>query len=378
MMDRNIEIRKKLVASCRRIVIKAGTRLLTDPEALAVLIRQIKTVRDSGIQVLLVSSGAVGTGMRSLGLKKRPRRLSEVQALAAIGQIRLMSVYEAECEKLGFKAAQILLTAEDLRSRERHLNALNCIESLLAQDVLPIINENDPVSVDELKFGDNDILAALLASMTRSDLAIILTTVDGLMRPNPDGSLGERISLVEGVTDEQRNMANGTDDSSMSIGGMKSKLRCAEILNSAGECLWIASGKDAHVIERIFNGEDVGTVFIPHHRTKVESRKRWLATFAKPSGKIIIDSGAVRALATHGSSLLPAGMKFVQGTFKRGSIVEVCSLEGELIAKGLTNFSSEDCMKLIGCQSSEIHDILRCDADSEIIHRNNMAVLKAD
>ena len=301
-----------------------------------------------------------------------------MQALAAIGQIRLMSVYEAECEKLGFKAAQILLTAEDLRSRERHLNALNCIESLLAQDVLPIINENDPVSVDELKFGDNDILAALLASMTRSDLAIILTTVDGLMRPNPDGTLGERISLVEGVTDEQRNMANGTDDSSMSIGGMKSKLRCAEILNSAGECLWIASGKDAHVIERIFNGEDVGTVFIPHHRTKVESRKRWLATFAKPSGKIIIDSGAVQALATHGSSLLPAGMKFVQGTFKRGSIVEVCSLEGELIAKGLTNFSSEDCMKLIGCQTSEIHDILRCDADSEIIHRNNMAVLKAD
>ena len=169
------------------------------------------------------------------------------------------------------------------------------------------------------------------------------------MRPNPDGTLGERISLVEGVTDEQRNMANGTDDSSMSIGGMKSKLRCAEILNSAGECLWIASGKDAHVIERIFNGEDVGTVFIPH-----------------------------QALATHGSSLLPAGMKFVQGTFKRGSIVEVCSLEGELIAKGLTNFSSEDCMKLIGCQTSEIHDILRCDADSEIIHRNNMAVLKAD
>lgn len=377
-MDKNIEIRKKLVASCRRIVIKAGTRLLTDPEALAVLIRQIKTVRDSGIQVLLVSSGAVGTGMRSLGLKKRPRKLSEVQALAAIGQIRLMSVYEAECEKLGFKAAQILLTAEDLRSRERHLNALNCIEALLAQDVLPIINENDPVSVDELKFGDNDILAAMLASMTRSDLAVILTTVDGLMRPNPDGSLGERISLVEGVTDEQRNMANGTDDSSMSIGGMKSKLRCAEILNSAGECLWIASGKDVHVIEKIFNGEDVGTVFIPHHREKVESRKRWLATFAKSSGKIIIDAGAVRALATHGSSLLPAGMKFVQGAFKRGSIVEVCSLEGELIAKGLTNFSSEECMKLIGCQSSEIHDILRCDADSEVIHRNNMAVIKAD
>ena len=241
---------------------------------------------------------------------------------------------------------------------------------------MPIINENDPISVDELKFGDNDILAALLASMTRSDLAIILTTVDGLMRPNPDGTLGERISLVQGVTDEQRNMANGTDDASMSIGGMKSKLRCAEILNSAGECLWIASGKDPHVIEKIFNGEDVGTVFIPKHRAKVESKKRWIATFARTSGKLIVDSGAVRALETHGSSLLPAGLKFVQGTFKRGSVVEICSLEGETIGKGLVNFSSEDCTRLIGCQSAKIHDILRSDADHELIHRNNMAILK--
>lgn len=375
-MDKNLQIRKKLVSSCKRIVIKAGTRLLTDHEALAILIRQIKSVRDAGIQVLLVSSGAVGTGMRSMNLTKRPRKLSEVQALAAIGQIHLMSIYEAECEKLGFKAAQILLTAEDLRSRERHLNALNCIETLLAHGILPIINENDPVSVDELKFGDNDILAALLASMTRSDLAIILTTVDGLMKPNPDGTLGERIPLVEGVTDEQRAMANGTDDSSMSIGGMKSKLRCADILNSAGECLWIASGKDIHVIEKIFRGEDVGTVFVPRKKVKVGARKRWLASFAKSSGKIIIDQGAVNALLAHGGSLLPAGMKFVQGSFKRGSIVEICSAEGEVIAKGLTNFSSEDCMKLIGCQSAEIHEILDSDADHEIVHRNNMALLK--
>ncbi len=371
----NTEIRKQLVGSCKRVVIKAGTRLLTDPGALGILIRQIKIVRDAGIQVLLVSSGAVGTGMKTMGLSKRPRRLSEVQALAAIGQIHLMSVYEAECRKFGFSAAQILLTAEDLRSRERHLNALNCIETLLAQGVLPIINENDPVSVHELKFGDNDILAALLASMTRSDLAIILTTVDGLRKPLPDGTLGDRISLVKGVTDEQRNMAKGTDDSSMSIGGMTSKLKCAEILNSAGECLWIASGKDVNVIEKIFRGEDVGTVFIPVTR-KVGAKKRWLATFAKPSGKIIIDSGAVHALIEHGSSLLPPGVTAVAGNFKRGNPVEICAQDGSVIAKGLTNFSAEDCARLIGCHTADIHDILHCDADAEIVHRNNMAILR--
>ena len=200
MNAENIELRKKLIRNCHRIVVKAGTRLLTDPESLPVLIGQIKTIRDAGKQVILVSSGAVGIGMKILKLKKRPRRLSEVQALAALGQGKLMAMYEAECEKLGFRCAQILLTADDLRSRERHLNALNCIETLLSQDILPIINENDPVSVDELKFGDNDILASLLASMTRADLTIILTTVDGLKKPNEDGTLGDRISVVRGIS----------------------------------------------------------------------------------------------------------------------------------------------------------------------------------
>ena len=221
-------IRKEIIKSCRRVVVKAGTRLLTDPKAIPELVAQIKMVRDTGRQVILVSSGAVGTAMKSLGLKKRPTHLSDVQALAAMGQVKLMSAYEKECAALGFRAAQILLTADDLRSRERHLNACNCIEALLARDVLPVINENDPVSVDELKFGDNDILAALLASMTRSDLAIILTTVDGLLQQNPDGSLGERIPFVCGVSAKERAMATGTDDGSMSIGGMTSKLKAAD------------------------------------------------------------------------------------------------------------------------------------------------------
>jgi glutamate 5-kinase len=365
-------VRRQLVKNCKRVVIKAGTRLLVDAAALARLVEQIKTVRESGIQVILVSSGAVGTGMKSLGLQKRPKHLSEVQALAAIGQIHLMALYDSECRKHGFQASQILLTAEDLRSRGRHLNALNCIESLLAMDILPIINENDPVSVAELKFGDNDMLAAQVASMTRSDLAIILTTVDGLKRPLPDGTLGDRIPVVHGVTDDIRGMARGTDDSSMSIGGMASKLKCADILNSAGECLWIADGRDASIIQQIFNGEDVGTVFLPDHG-KIESKKRWLSSFAKSVGTVYVDDGAARALQKKGSSLLPSGITRVSGTFQRGSVVEVVNGK-TCIARGLSNFSAAECRKLAGCQTTSIHDILKCDAESEVIHRNNMVV----
>ena len=374
--NENCELRKKLLEDCRRVVVKAGTRLLTDPELLPGIVRQIKELRDAGKQVILVSSGAVGTGMKSLGLTRRPRRLSQVQALAALGQVKLMSMYEAECEKLGFRAAQILLTAEDLRSRERHLNALNCIETLLSDDVLPIINENDPVSVDELKFGDNDILASLLASMTRADLTIILTTVDGLKKPNPDGSLGERISVVRGITDTQRDMAKGTDDGNMSIGGMASKLKAADTLNSAGEALWLASGKETDILDRIFRGEDVGTVFLPAstRKKKMESRKRWLSSFSRPHGRVVIDDGAVQALRRRGSSLLASGITSVEGDFVRGDVLEIVSQDGQLIGKGLTNFSSDECRKLMGHQSSENHLILNYDADDEVIHRNNLVV----
>lgn len=372
--NENCELRKKLLKNCHRVVVKAGTRLLTDPELLPRIVMQIKELRDSGKQVILVSSGAVGTGMKSLGLTRRPRKLSQVQALAALGQVKLMSMYESECEKLGFRAAQILLTAEDLRSRERHLNSLNCIETLLADNVLPVINENDPVSVDELKFGDNDILASLLASMTRADLTIILTTVDGLKKPNEDGTLGDRISVVRGITDTQRDMAKGTDDGNMSIGGMASKLKAADTLNSAGEALWLASGRETDILERIFRGEDVGTVFLPSSARKMESRKRWLSSFSRPSGKLVIDEGAVNALKKHGSSLLASGIFAVNGEFDRGDVLEIVSGNNVLIGKGLTNFSSAECRMLMGHKSSENHAILHYDADDEIIHRNNMVI----
>jgi glutamate 5-kinase len=316
-------------------------------------------------------------GMRAAGLKRRPRHLSEVQALAAMGQATLMAMYEAECRKYDFRAAQLLLTADDLRSRERHLNAVNCIEALLAHDVLPIINENDPVSVSELKFGDNDTLAALLGSMIRADLTIILTTVDGLLDKNPDGTLGDRISVVHGVTAQLKEIASGTDDAAFSIGGMASKLKAAEVLNSAGEALWIASGEDADIIARIFAAEDVGTVFLPQDGMhKMGSRKRWLASFSRPAGVIAIDDGAANALVKKGSSLLPSGVVSITGSFKRGDVVKIVKASsGEALAKGITNFSSDEAALIAHHKSGDLTDILGCDAEDELVHRNNLVLL---
>ena len=372
-----VQARKQILKNSRRVVLKVGTRLLADQTAIARLVLQIHELRQSGRQVILVSSGAVGMGMRASGLKRRPRHLSEVQALAAMGQVTLMAMYEAECAKYGFQAAQLLLTADDLRSRERHLNAVNCIEALLAHDVLPIINENDPVSVSELKFGDNDTLAALLGSMIRADLTIILTTVDGLLDKNPDGTLGKRISVVHGVTAALKEIASGTDDAAFSIGGMASKLNAAELLNSAGEALWIASGSDADVIARIFAAEDVGTVFLPPDGIhKMGSRKRWLASFSRPAGTVSVDDGAADALTKKGSSLLPSGVVSVTGNFRRGDVVKIARAStGAVLAKGITNFSSEEAGLIARHKSADLTTLLGCDAEDELVHRNNLVLL---
>ncbi|OGV49544.1 MAG: glutamate 5-kinase [Lentisphaerae bacterium GWF2_52_8] len=371
----NREARRRVLKACTQIVVKVGTRLLTDPARIPALVAQIARIRERGHKVLLVSSGAVGTGMKAMKLSRRPSKLSEVQALASIGQNRLMALYDKECAKLGFHSAQMLLTAADLRDRERHLNVSNCISSLWAMDVLPIANENDSVSVDELKFGDNDTLAGLLAVMTRSSLTVILTSVDGLRERAPDGSLGERISVVSNISDEMRKSASGTDDSAMSVGGMSSKLAAAQIITSAGESLWIAEGQAPDTLDRIMQGEDIGTVFLPAER-QMESKKRWLSFFSQSAGRIMVDKGAMHALGRKGRSLLPSGITGIEGSFKRGDTVEITGPEGELIAKGLVNFSASDCRKIAGRQSSELSSILGCPSDDEVVHRNNLALLR--
>ena len=368
--------RKKILNNCKRVVIKVGTRLLTDTHRIPVLISGINKFREKGYKVILVSSGAVGIGMKELGLVKRPSKLAEIQALAAIGQNKLMSIYDDQCRKHNFKSAQLLLTTADLHSRERHLNVLNCINSLLENDILPIVNENDSVSVDELKFGDNDGLAALLAAMTRAELTIVLTTESGL-REKEDGVLGERIPLVEHISAKMRKSAEGTDNAEFSIGGMASKLNAAKIVNLAGEYLWIADGREDDTIDRILNGEDIGTLFVPKTE-KMQARERWLHFFAKSKGSLTVDDGAANALCNKGGSLLPAGVKAVDGRFKRGDTVEIIDPKGNVIARGLSNFDSVDSAAIAGKQSNKIFQILQRDSDEVIVHRNNLTIVRPE
>ena len=375
-MDFNTELRKNVMKNCRRIVVKAGTRLLTSSEQIAKLVEGIAFLRRADFQVMLVTSGAVGMGMKVLQLDKRPRKLDKVQALAAVGQGKLMEIYERECAKYGIKTAQLLLTASDLRSRQRYVNVMNCINALWENDVLPIVNENDSVSVDELKFGDNDILSAMLGSLTGSQLTVILTTESGLRERDAEGKLAGRISVVSKLSDSIRAMAQGTDNAEFSIGGMSSKLRAANLLMNAGSYLWIADGREQGVLQDIAAGNDIGTLFIPRSQ-KIHSRKLWIGFFAKCTGVLQVDEGAAKALIVKGGSLLPSGVKSVEGRFKRGDTVEIVRAGNteQVIARGLVNFDSDECSKIILHKSGEISEILQRDADAEMVHRDNLVLM---
>lgn len=366
--------RAAVAAGADRIVVKVGTRLLTGQGRVKTLIGQISNLLEDGKNVILVTSGAVGMGMKTLGMRERPEKLSSVQALAAIGQIKLMAEYERECARRGFHSAQLLLTADDIRHRERHLNVLNCVHSLWGSGVLPIVNENDSVSIDELKFGDNDVLAGLLATMCRCDLTIILTTVDGV-RDFRGGGEGRRIPIVEGIDDELRSLVSGTDDGAMSIGGMITKIRAAEIVTAAGEHAWIANGEDDRVIERVVQGEDVGTLFVPSGAKQMKSKKRWIGFFSPEKGTLVVDDGAVVALTRKGRSLLPSGIVAVEGRFKRGDTVSVAAENGKIIGRGLSNYGFKDVETIRGRQSGEIAGLLGVMTDEEVVHRDNLTIL---
>jgi glutamate 5-kinase len=284
-----------------------------------------------------------------------------------------MSIYERNCADRGFHAAQLLLTSEGLRDRKRYLNVLNCVNALWSQGNLPVINENDSVSVDELKFGDNDKLAALLAVMTRADLTILLTTVDGLHSVDENGELHERIPLVKSITKKITDSASGTDDSVMSIGGMSAKLEAVKMVASAGEPLVIADGRGKDVVKRVLDCEDVGTLFAPSNSKHLRGRKRWLGFFSKVSGSILIDHGAARAVAEKGKSLLPSGIIKVSGDFARGDAVEVLEKTGASLARGLVNYSSTDLALIAGKKSREFRGLVG-PGDDEAIHRDNMTL----
>jgi len=373
-MNKATQLRKLAISKTKRVVIKVGTRLLTDSTKIPILLDQIHKLRNKGYQVILVSSGAIGIGMKTINLSKRPQQLSKIQALASIGQGKLMTLYEDAGAKLGFHVGQLLLTLNGVQEREQHLNMLNCINTLLDMDILPILNENDSVSVDELTFGDNDQLAALVAAMTKCQLTIILTTVDGLHDIDKNGELGSRISLVEKLTPDIRKLAKGTDDDEVSIGGMKSKLKAADIATGAGEYLWVADGRDLDVMEKIFNAEDVGTLFIPSTEKLMSSKKRWLSFFTKTRGQVFVDNGAENAIVCNGKSLLPSGIKSIFGDFKRGDAVEILSVNGDIIAKGLINYNTIEVSHILGLNSDEIINALGYSCDPEVIHRDNLVL----
>ena len=363
-------------------MIKVGSRLLIDEngvpseERINELVNEIGLLRQAGKQVILVSSGSIASGMSILGMTQRPKHLPELQLCAAVGQSKLMSLYETACVERGFHCAQLLLMADDVRVRKRHLNLSNCLNTMLSHGILPVINENDSLSVEEIRFGENDELAALVAMMSRSDLTVLMTSVNGLHTLDENGKPDERISVVEAVDDEHLALAGGTDGNEMSTGGMHTKLNAASMVNKVGESLWIIDGTDFKELRKMARAEDIGTIF-PGNEEKMRSAKRWLAFFSETEGTITVDQGAAKALCEQGTSLLPGGIKYISGEFEVGDIVNILNPEGNTIAKGMSNYNTDEINRISGRQSSEIDSILGGSANyNEVVHRDNLVIVK--
>ena len=315
--------------------------------------------RKAGKEVVLVTSGAVGAGMGTLGYEKRPTELAELQACAAVGQPRLIAIYEILFAQHGLHVAQVLLTHDDLEHHERHLNARNTLVTLLGRGVVPIINENDAVSFTEIKFGDNDKLSALVASLLPADLLIILTTVDGVIE-NFGKADPKTIPVIEQIDSGLEKIAGGTE-SATAVGGMASKIQAAKIAVRSGIPLVIASGKKKQVLARILAGENEGTIFVPQP-TKLQGRKRWIAFFHHPKGALYVDDGAKKALREAGKSLLPPGVARCEGEFVAGDVVRICDLDGTEFARGIAKFGAEE---IRGRKLARV----------ELVHRDDLVIL---
>lgn len=358
-------MRSKLLKNATRIVVKLGTGVLTDSRKrpdltqMKQLVEQIAHQCQDGKEVLLVSSGAVGAGMGVLGHTRRPSELAELQACAAIGQSRLMATYEELFSAFDLAVAQILLTHDDLEHHERHLNARNTLITLLRHGIVPIINENDVVSSTELRFGDNDMLSALVASLLPADLLVILTTVDGVLQ-NFGKTDSKTIPLVDRIDSALENIAGGTD-SATAVGGMASKIQAAKIVMRSGIPLVIASGKKKGALGRVLAGQDEGTLFVPQ-TSRLQSRKRWIAFFHHPKGALFVDAGARKALRENGKSLLPPGIARCEGEFDAGEVVRICDADGTEFARGIAGFGSNE------IQTGALKRV-------EVVHRDDLVIL---
>ncbi|MEZ5941729.1 MAG: glutamate 5-kinase [Planctomycetaceae bacterium] len=372
--------RREVVETARTIVIKCGTNVLSrdddtlDEERIAALVEQVHRIRETGRRVVIVSSGAVGAGMGLLGLKQRPTDLPHLQAAAATGQARLMRVYDDAFRKHGYHAAQMLLTANDFRSRQRYLNVRNTINTLFEFGVVPIVNENDTVSVAEVKFGDNDRLAAMVTNLLEDPLLIILSVTDGLYSGDPRLPESKRIPVVDKWDDTLLGLAANTK-SSRGTGGMQMKLQAVRTATAVGECVVIADGRMPQIVDRILDGEDVGTLFLANG-PMIPAWKRWIGFTVNPRARIRVDSGAVKALKHDGRSLLPIGISGVEGGFETGELVSIVTPDGEEFARGLSNYDSETVQRIAGKQSADLPAILGT-SDSPaaaVVHRDNLCI----
>ncbi len=379
-------IRQELAARSKTVVVKVGTRVLThedgtlDHDQVTSIAEQIVRLMAENRHVVLVSSGAVGAGIGRLGLDKRPTDLAHLQAVAAVGQSRLIESYNRALEAHGRHAAQILLTADDLNDRSRYLNVRNTLLALFQYGALPIINENDTVRVDELQrnVGDNDRLAAMVTNLLRAPLLVLLSDVDGLFDRHPAQEGATLVSVVEqldaAIRDFQRQTPVLTGSNSLSRGGMASKMEAARLAVTAGESVVIANGRRPNVLIDILSGQEVGTMFCPQGPA-VASRKRWIGLTAQPNGGLVLDAGAQAAVVQQGRSLLAIGVRRVDGNFQKGDVVSLFCPDGHEFARGLTNYGCEELRRIAGQSTEKIVVILgHCPYD-EVVHRDNLVIL---
>lgn len=370
--------RKSIFNNAKRLVVKVGSNVLTEDhglnlKAIRSISRQICRLIDSGLEVILISSGAMASGVKKVGLDKRPDEIPKRQAIAAVGQAGLIMEYEKAFARYHKKVAQILLTGDDLNNRIRYLNARNTLCMLLSWQVVPIINENDTVMIEEIQFGDNDNLAAMITLLMDADILVNLTDIDGLYTKNPRKYPdAELIPLVSTIRENIVKVA-GDIPGPLGTGGMLSKINAARKVTASGIPMVIANGGKPDILIKLFSGKEIGTFFVSKKK-KLKSRKCWIAFTLKPKGAIRIDDGAAAAILNRGKSLLPSGIVHVEGEFNVGAPVEFKNGDNETLGTGLVNYNSADIRKIMGFKSSQIKKILGHKPYDDVIHRDNLAI----
>jgi glutamate 5-kinase len=364
----------------RRVVVKVGSGLVTTPgegpssEHIGRIAADLSALVHEGREVALVTSGAIATGVARLGLTARPRSIPEKQAAAAVGQSALMWEYEQAFKKHGIPVGQVLLTGQDISDRSRYLNARNTLLALLEFGVLPVINENDTVAVDEIKVGDNDNLAALVAHLIDADLLVLLTDVDGLYTGNPrQDPSARRLETVEAITDQIQRMVYDAS-ARVSVGGMATKLQAGQKASASGIPMVIASGREAGLLPRLLKGEPIGTYFQPRD-DRLAARKRWIAYAVPPQGRLAVDAGAKKALTERGKSLLPSGVVAVDGQFRAGEVVALTLGDEPEFARGLVSYDADEVRLILGAKTADIARRLGYEGVDEVVHRDNLVIL---